>query len=48
MTPLAEGVIQTRGQGGERQAEKNAVVLVSGNGGILDHHSTLILSPHPA
>lgn len=48
MTPLSEGVIQTRGQGGERQAPKHDVVLVTGNGGILDHHSTLVLSPHPA
>jgi len=48
MTPLSEGVIQTRGQGGERQAAKHDVVLVTGNGGILDHHSTLVLSPHPA
>jgi acetyl-CoA acetyltransferase len=46
MTPLSEGVIQTRGQGGERQVEKHDVVLVTGNGGILDHHSTLLLSPH--
>jgi acetyl-CoA acetyltransferase len=46
MTPLSEGVIQTRGQGGERQAPKRDVVLVTGNGGILDHHSTLVLSPH--
>ena len=48
MTPLSEGIIQARGTGGERQVEKHDVVLVSGNGGILDHHSTLILSPHPA
>ena len=48
MTPLAEGIIQARGQGGERQASKHDVVLVSGNGGILDHHCTLVLSPHPA
>jgi acetyl-CoA acetyltransferase len=48
MTPLSEGVIQTRGQGGERQAPERDVVLVTGNGGILDHHCTLILSPHPA
>jgi acetyl-CoA acetyltransferase len=48
MTPLAEGIIQTRGQGGERQAAKRDVVLVTGNGGILDHHCTLIMSPHPA
>ena len=45
MTPLSEGIIQTRGQGGERQAPKHDVVLVSGNGGILDHHCTLVLSP---
>src|SRR5207253_7584232 len=45
MTPLSEGVIQARGQGGERQVEKHDVVLVTGNGGILDHHSTLVLSP---
>lgn len=46
MTPLSEGVIQTRGQGGERQVPKHNVVLVTGNGGILDHHSTLVLSPN--
>lgn len=45
MTPLAEGIIQARGQGGERQVEAHDVVLVSGNGGILDFHSTLLLSP---
>ena len=44
MTPLAEGIIQARGQGGERQVEKHDVVLVTGNGGILDHHCTLVLS----
>jgi acetyl-CoA acetyltransferase len=47
MTPVSEAVIQARGAGGERQAPRNDVILVSGNGGILDHHSTLILSPHP-
>jgi hypothetical protein len=46
MTPLSEGVIQARGQGGERQVGEHDVVLVTGNGGILDHHSTLVLSPH--
>ncbi|MGK5556556.1 thiolase family protein [Actinomadura kijaniata] len=46
MTPLSEAVIQGRGQGGERQVDRNDLILVSGNGGILDHHSTLILSPH--
>jgi acetyl-CoA acetyltransferase len=47
MTPLSEAVVQARGQGGDRQAAKSDVILVSGNGGILDHHSTLIVSPHP-
>ncbi|MFB4316160.1 thiolase family protein [Actinomadura sp. 21ATH] len=47
MTPLSEAVIQARGDGGDRQADRNDVILVSGNGGILDHHSTMIVSPHP-
>ncbi|MCW0211901.1 MAG: thiolase family protein [Pseudonocardia sp.] len=47
MTPLSEAVIQARGQGGARQSARHDVVLVSGNGGILDYHSTLVLSPHP-
>ena len=46
MTPLSEAVIQGRGQGGDRQVADHDYVLVSGNGGILAHHSTLILSPH--
>lgn len=45
-TPLSEGVIQARGQGGERQVAKHDLVLVSGNGGVLNFHSTMILSPH--
>ena len=44
MTPLSEAVIQARGQGGARQAEAHDIVLVSGNGGVLDHHSTLVLA----
>ncbi|MGV0849067.1 thiolase family protein [Mycolicibacterium phlei] len=43
MTPLHEAVVQARGQGGERQVEDHDRVLVSGNGGILDYHSTLVL-----
>lgn len=43
MTPLSEGIIQARGQAGERQVDRHARVLVSGNGGVLDYHSTLIL-----
>ena len=47
MTPLTEGVIQSRGQGGERQVV-NDLILVTGNGGILNYHSTLLLSPEAA
>jgi acetyl-CoA acetyltransferase len=46
MTPMSEGVIQARGSGSERQVAKNDLVLVTGNGGILDYHASLILSPH--
>jgi len=44
MTPLSEAVIQARGHGGDRQAAAHDVVLVSGNGGVLDHHATLVLA----
>ena len=43
MTPLSEAVIQVRGQGGERQVPRHEVAIVSGNGGVLDFHSTLVL-----
>ncbi len=43
MTPLSEAIIQVRGQGGERQAPRHDVVISSGNGGVLDFHSTLVL-----
>jgi acetyl-CoA acetyltransferase len=43
MTPLSEAVIQVRGQGGARQVHPHDLALVSGNGGILDHHSTLVV-----
>jgi acetyl-CoA acetyltransferase len=48
MTPLSEGIIQARGEGGERQVPKHDVVLVSCQGGILDYHACLILSPQPS
>jgi acetyl-CoA acetyltransferase len=48
MTPLSEAVIQARGQGGDRQVPRNDVILVSGNGGVLAHHSTLVVGPQPA
>jgi acetyl-CoA acetyltransferase len=47
MTPLSEAIIQARGQGGDRQVRPHDVVLVSGNGGILDHHATLVLGTEP-
>ena len=47
-TPLSEGVIQARGQGGERQVDKHDLVLVSGNGGVLNWHSTTILGARAA
>ncbi|HYC21596.1 MAG TPA: thiolase family protein [Candidatus Bathyarchaeia archaeon] len=46
MTPISEAVIQIRGQGGDRQVKKHDCGLVSGNGGVLSTHSTLIVSRH--
>ena len=43
MTPLAEGIIQARGHAAERQVPKHEIVLVTGSGGILDYHATLVL-----
>jgi acetyl-CoA acetyltransferase len=45
-TPLSEAVIQARGQGGERQVANNDIVVASGNGGVLNYHSTTVLSKH--
>jgi hypothetical protein len=45
MTPLSEAIIQGRGHGGDRQVEKNDVILCTGNGGSLSYHAALILSP---
>jgi acetyl-CoA acetyltransferase len=47
MTPVSEAVIQLRGQGGARQVAKHDVALVSGNGGVLSTHATLVLSRLP-
>lgn len=43
MTPVCEAIIQVRGEGRERQVKKHDIALVSGNGGILSTHSTLVL-----
>jgi acetyl-CoA acetyltransferase len=45
MTPLAEAIVQARGEAGDRQVRHRDVVLVSGNGGLLSTHTTLVLSP---
>jgi acetyl-CoA acetyltransferase len=42
-TPLTEAVMQLRGQCGERQIKDPRYILASGNGGILQTHSTVIL-----
>ncbi|TWF96070.1 thiolase family protein [Saccharopolyspora dendranthemae] len=44
MTPLSEAIIQARGHAGDRQVPDHELLLVSGNGGIFSHHSTLVLS----
>ncbi len=43
MTPISEAVIQGRGHAGERQVA-NELIMVSGNGGLLANHATLLLS----
>jgi acetyl-CoA acetyltransferase len=42
-TPLTEGVMQMRGQCGERQIKDPQYILCSSNGGILQTHGTIIL-----
>src|SRR5690606_28334211 len=46
MTPVAEGVLQARGTAGARQCAKHDVVLVTNDGGCLEYHACLVLSPH--
>src|SRR5690348_1769154 len=48
MTPVSEAVIQLRGDGGARQVPRHDVALVSGNGGVLSTHSTLVLAREPS
>jgi acetyl-CoA acetyltransferase len=48
MTPVSEAVIQLRGDGGARQLPRHDTALVSGNGGVLSTHSTLVLSRQAA
>ena len=48
MTPIAEAIVQVRGEAGERQVPRRDVALVSGNGGLLSTHTTLVMSPLPS
>ena len=48
MTPVSEAIIQLRGEGGQRQVPAHDVALVSGNGGVLSTHATLVLSRLPS
>lgn len=45
MTPVAEAVLQARGQAGARQSSRNELILVTGNGGRMDYHAAMLLSP---
>jgi acetyl-CoA acetyltransferase len=47
MTPLSEAILQVRGTAGERQVARHDLAVVSGNGGVLDYHSTLVLGTVP-
>lgn len=48
MTPIVEAVVQLRGEGDARQVAGADVALVSGNGGILQTHSCLVLGSERA
>lgn len=47
MTPLAEGIVQVRGDGGSRQVPETTTALVAGIGGRIDHHACLVLDREP-
>jgi acetyl-CoA acetyltransferase len=44
MTPLSEAILQLRGGEGERQVPNHRLALVSGNGGVLSYHASLVLA----
>ena len=48
MTQLSEGYLQASGRAGERQVENNGWSLVTAQGGRMDYHACLILSPEEA
>ena len=45
VTPLSEGVIQLRGEGGERQVKRHDLALITGSGGRLEYTACLVASP---
>ncbi len=45
MTQVSEGYLQAAGRAGDRQVEKNGWSLVTAQGGRMDYHACLILSP---
>jgi acetyl-CoA acetyltransferase len=47
MTPVSEAIIQSRGEGGERQSPKHDVVLASCQTRNLSTHSALVLGTNP-
>ena len=47
MHHIIEATLQLRGEAGERQAEKNDLAIVHGNGGIVSAHSTIVLGKDP-
>jgi acetyl-CoA acetyltransferase len=48
MTPLAEAIIQLRGDGGDRQVAAARTALVTGIGGRIDHHEAVVLAREAA
>lgn len=44
MTPVAEAILQARHQAGERQVPDLRCVAVANNGGIFNHHATMLLA----
>ena len=46
MTPIHEGVVQIRGEGGDRQLAVSDIGLVTGFGGRMDFHAAMAISQH--
>lgn len=43
MTPVAEAIVQARGQGGARQCARHGMILVTNEGGQFDYHACLLV-----